>query len=78
MQLMFSKNDDGEISVQFKESDSFEEFTYSKMVKKIYDEKIIEQPEIQGGFTEKEKKSINEMIDGFRKVATEAEGKKEE
>lgn len=77
MQLSFEKQQNGEISVKFKVNETYEDFSYSKMVRKIYDEKIIEDSELIGTFSDKENDSICELINEFRNVVSELEQKAE-
>lgn len=72
MQLSFEKQINGEISVRFKSNNSYEEFSYSKMVRKMYDEKTIEEPELIGDFTAKERTSISELMGEFRNAIIES------
>lgn len=72
MKLSFVKNTSGDISVRFKCNNKYEVFSYPEMVKKMYDEKSVEMPELIGNFTEKEKESIYELIQEFQTAITES------
>lgn len=73
MQLSFKKDTDGHISVEFKQGDVYEEFSYSEMIKKLYNEKMISDSEIQGSFTQKETESINELTNELREAIQETD-----
>ena len=73
MKLSFNKNSDGEISVHFRNGVVLEQFSYSAMVKKIYDEKKIEEAEINGEFSEIERESIRSLINELRNAVVESE-----
>lgn len=45
-------------------------FSYSEMVRKIYYDQTIEDPVINGNFTDIERKSINELIEILQKAST--------
>ena len=72
MQISFEKLSNGEVRVQFKSGENYEDFSYSKMVRKMFDEKSVENPELRGEFTDKEKASISELIEEFRTAITES------
>lgn len=78
MQLSFEKQANGEVRVRFKQNDMYEEFSYSKMVRKMFDEKIVADPEIIGNFTDKEIASINGLIGEFRGAITESSQKEDD
>ena len=71
MRLLFNKDDQGNISVKIVDKDGYCDFSYGEMIKRIYDDKKIEDSEIQGLFSEKEKRSIAELIDNCRKAVFE-------
>lgn len=71
MQLLFNKDEDGNISVYFVDSEENINFSYAEMIKRIYDDKVIEDAKITGSFSEKERQSITELIDSCRKVIDE-------
>lgn len=73
MQLSFKKISNGEVIVEFKKADIYQTFSYSEMVLRIYEERTLEEPEIIGDFTEKEKESIAELIEELRLAMLEAE-----
>ena len=72
MQISFEKLSNGEVRVWFKNGDSYEEFSYSEMVRKMFDEKSVADSELRGEFTDKEKASISELIEEFRTAITES------
>lgn len=67
MKLMFKKTEEGQISVNFKDGDKYTDFSYSEMVRRIYEEKVIESAEIIGEFTQKERESITQLIKELKK-----------
>ena len=71
MQLSLKKDTDGHISVEFKQGDAYEKFSYSEMIKKLYNEKMISDSETQGSFSQKEIESINELTNELREVILE-------
>ena len=71
MQLLFNKDEDGNISVYFVDSEENINFSYAEMIKRIYDDKVIEDAKITGSFSEKERQSSTELIDSCRKVIDE-------
>ena len=62
MKLVFRKNEENEISVLRKEGDDTSEFSYVDMIKSLIETKSLEEPEIDGEFSEAEKESIANMI----------------
>lgn len=62
MKLVFNKNDDLEISVIQKNGDEEKEFNYVDMIKDLISTKSLEEPEMDGDFTDSEIDSIKTMI----------------
>ena len=62
MKLVFSKNEQQEISVLRRDGDNTVEFNYVDMIKSLINVKSLEEPEIDGDFSEPEKESILSMI----------------
>lgn len=62
MKLRFDKDNNDNISVSFQNDSETEEFSYSEMVKKIFYDRTIEDPYINGNFTNIERDSIKELI----------------
>ena len=62
MKLIFSKNENLEISVRQIIDGANKEFNYVEMVKKLIETRKLEAPEIEGDFSDSEKQSINSMI----------------
>ncbi len=62
MKLVFSKNEELEISVHKKSGDSLSDFTYIDMIKELIREQKLDAPELDGEFSEAEKGSINSMV----------------
>ena len=68
MKLIFIKDEEENIIVKFKDGDKKEEFSYSEMVKRLYDERIIETAELEGDFSPEEEDSINKLVEEIKKV----------
>lgn len=68
MKLVFIKDEEEKVTVYFKEGDNREEFSYSEMVKRLYDERTIENAELEGVFTSEEEDSINKLVEEIRTV----------
>lgn len=62
MKLIFKKNEESEITVMQKTNGSEVEFDYVNMIKKLINDKNLEEPEIDGDFSESEKESIMSMV----------------
>ena len=62
MKLKFTKKDTT-VNVEFIEEDnSTYEFSYIEMVKRLFEDRIAEKPEIEGDFSEEERNSIMSLI----------------
>lgn len=62
MKLVFKKDDDHQISV-FHEVDGKQQgFSYVDMIKALIKSKMLDEPDISGGFTDAEIKSIKSMV----------------
>lgn len=72
MQLSFEKDADGHISVKFKQGDTYEEFLYPEMIKKMYNEKTVDDSEMLGDFTQIEIKSINDLTKELQGIILES------
>lgn len=62
MKLIFTKNEHSEISVMHKIGSNAEEFSYVKMIKNLISDKKLDEPELNGIFSDSEKESIISMI----------------
>ncbi|MEQ8428476.1 MAG: hypothetical protein RLT87_06250 [Gammaproteobacteria bacterium] len=62
MKLVFTKNDQHEISVTRKHGEETTEFKYIDMIKGLIDVKKLDEPEFVGEFTDAEKGSVLSMI----------------
>ncbi len=78
MILSFKKTIDEEISVELKGTEGYEEFSYTKMIQKMHEDKSVEEAEIVGDFSQIERDSINQLISELRDAATEADSTEEE
>lgn len=76
MKLVFNKDENDSITVQFQDDSGTQTFSYSEMVKKIYNDRVIEDPVINGNFTDIERNSINELIRLLRE-SSEIDGEME-
>lgn len=68
MKLKFTKDSNGEISVKILENNEYICFDYSDMIKQLYDSQEVENAEICGSFTDMEKKSIEDIIQGLKQA----------
>lgn len=62
MKLVFRKNEKQEISVLSKDGDNIAEFNYIDMIKNLINVKRLEEPELDGDFSDSEQASIFSMI----------------
>lgn len=62
MKLIFSKNEKLEISVHKMSGDSRSEFSYIDMIKELITTQKLDNPELEGEFSEAEKGSIHSMV----------------
>lgn len=69
MKWIFMKENE-ECKIRLRETDGTEvDFSYVEMIKVLYEEKKIEVAEFQGDFSEKERESVNLLIDEINKHA---------
>ena len=66
MQMIFTKNQDGEIDVAIKDGEQNIAFSYPEMILRLYKDKSLISPEIEGNFSDEEIQSINELTDELR------------
>ncbi len=59
---MFKKDDEHQINVYHEVGGTQQDFSYVDMIKALIDTRKLEEPEISGGFTEAEIKSIKSMV----------------
>lgn len=71
MKLVFSKNDQLEISVIQKDGNNEKEFNYIDMIKNLINVKSLEDPEMIGDFSESEKDSIISMTEDINSEVAE-------
>ena len=73
MKIVFKKDEDSQITVFHVVNGEEKEFLYVDMIKALIDSKKMEEPDIEGSFTEAEIKSINSMVECINKsiIATE-------
>ncbi|WP_432460986.1 hypothetical protein [Agarivorans sp. QJM3NY_25] len=62
MKLIFSKNEQLEISVELHDGENSKEFNYVDMVKHLIHIKRLDSAEVIGEFSEAEKASIDSMV----------------
>lgn len=73
IKLIFKKDKDAQISV-FQNVDNQEiDFSYVDMIKALIDSKKMDEPDISGGFTDAEIKSINSMVSFINKEISTTE-----
>ncbi len=70
MKLVFTKNEQHEISVLSKTDDGLIAFKYIDMIKILIDVKQLEEPELTGEFSDSEKESISSMINHINTEVT--------
>lgn len=71
MKIVFRKNEKHEISVVSKDGDGESEFSYISMIKKLIDNKQLEDPEFDGDFSESEKENVRSMISQINQEAVD-------
>ena len=62
MKLVFTKNDENEISVLSESTEGRIKFNYVEMIKNLITSKKLDEPTIEGDFSEAEKSSISSMV----------------
>ncbi|MCK5564003.1 MAG: hypothetical protein KAJ07_02050 [Planctomycetes bacterium] len=62
MKLIFKKDEDSQISVVQDIDGKKQEFKYVDMIKALIESKELEEPEIEGDFTDAEEASIKRMV----------------
>jgi len=67
---VFKKNENQEIGVYHEVDGKLNDFSYIEMIKYLIKSKKLKQPEISGGFTDAEVKSIKSMITHINKQVT--------
>tara|TARA_R110002096_G_scaffold436045_1_gene666021 strand:- start:7013 stop:7249 length:237 start_codon:yes stop_codon:yes gene_type:complete len=78
MKLIFSKNEENVISVTRKVGDNTSEFGYVDMVKSLIKTHSLEEPEIEGEFSDAEKESITKMVEHINAEVAEFYSEEEE
>ncbi len=63
MKLIFKKDDESNISVVQVIDGDEQKFDYVDMIKALIESKELEEPEIEGGFTDAEEASIKRMVE---------------
>jgi hypothetical protein len=71
MKLVFRKNDQEEVSVIQSFDGDKRNFVYTDMIKVLLADGGLEEPVVEGDFTEEEKRSINNMVSEINKVIKE-------
>ena len=71
MKLVFRKNDQEEITVLQSVDGDERTFIYTDMIKVLLDDGELEEPLVEGDFTEEESRSINNMVNEINKVTEE-------
>ena len=73
MKLSFQKEENGEIKVLIKDGAEYHDFSYSYMIRKLFEDKKIEEPEIKGDFSEDEIASIKDIANEIGESLVKAE-----
>ncbi len=69
MKLYFEKNNDNDIKVFIVNKGKEKiEFSYAEMIKRMYDDGIVEDSIMEGPLSEDERKSINELTDELKNL----------
>ncbi len=63
MKLVFNKDENSQISVSQEVEGKTKDFSYVDMIKNLINEKKLEEPQVDDGFSEAETKSIKTMVD---------------
>lgn len=72
MKLVFRKNEQEEITVALQLPDGTERnFAYTDMIKVLLEDGELEEPVVEGDFTEEEMRSIKNMVNDINKVTEE-------
>jgi len=71
MKLVFRKNEQEEITVLQSFDGDERNFIYTDMIKVLLEDGELEEPVVEGDFTEEEKRSINNMVSEINKVTRE-------
>ncbi len=71
MKLVFRKNDQEEITVLQSFDSDERDFVYTDMIKVLIGDGKLEEPVVEGDFTEEEMRSINNMVNEINKVTKE-------
>lgn len=72
MKLLFSKNEENEISVKLQKGTVIEEFRYTEMVRQLLDLNKFEDTDF-GNLSENEKKRVQVMLDRISAVLEDDE-----
>jgi len=71
MKLVFRKNDQEEITVLQSFDSDERDFVYTEMIKVLIENGKLEDPVVEGDFTDEEMRSINNMVNEINKVTKE-------
>jgi hypothetical protein len=72
MKLVFRKNDQEEITVLQSCDEKEDAFVYTDMIKSLIAEGALEEPVLEGTFTEEEHRSIKNMVSEINRETKEA------
>ena len=68
MKLIFSKDDNNEISLQLQRGTTVEDFSYIEMVRQLLEKNVFENPDFVGSFSDEEQGKIQTMLDKISKI----------
>jgi hypothetical protein len=73
MRLKFVKGADNKICVYIYDNNEYTTFSYPLMIKEMFNDKIVEEAEIEGNFTDVEIKSIKDIIEMLKSSIIQSE-----
>jgi hypothetical protein len=76
MKLIFTKDDDHQVTVIQEKGGEQKAFSYVDMIRALLDEGALEPTELNGDFTDPERRSINRMV-GLINEAIESVGEED-
>ena len=68
MKLIFSKDNNNEISLQLQRGTTIEDFSYIEMVCQLLERNVFENPDFVGNFSDEERGKIQTMLDKINKI----------
>lgn len=78
MKLVFSKNEQSEILVKNKSGNKKTDFSYIDLIQELIKTKELDDPELEGDFTDAEKESIRSMVTHINREVADFYSEEEE